>query len=336
MKLSEFSKVAIPKIETEMKAILHTAKQKGNDSLYQMLAYHLGWSGENISSHTQGKRIRPLLLLLTTGAAGGNWEEAIAGAATVELIHNFSLIHDDIEDNSEERRGRKTLWVIHSLPLALNAGDALFSLAFMGLSRLATFHNAETALQAFTKSAETCLTLTKGQHLDISFETSRTVTIDQYLEMIAGKTAALLSLSAELGAVLAHTNPENQENYRAAGENLGLAFQVIDDILGIWGNPEKTGKSAASDLLSRKKSLPILYGLGQKGQFSEMWEAPITPANVSRLAEQLKSEGAYDYAKEKAQLYTQSAVTAIQNANPSGIYAEAFTELTNMLIQRDF
>lgn len=336
MKLSDFSNLAIPKIEAEMKDILLFANQNGDSSLHEMLAYHLGWSGNGQYSQSQGKRIRPLLLLLTAGAANGNWEHALPAAATIELIHNFSLIHDDIEDNSTERRGRKTLWVRHSLPLALNAGDALFSLAFMGLSRLPQFHPTETAFQAVSLTASTCLALTQGQHLDISFEESAQVDIDQYLQMITGKTAALLALSAELGALLASASPQTQKDYKLTGLNLGLAFQVVDDILGIWGDPQKTGKSAASDLLSRKKSLPILFGLQQQGEFNKMWQEKITHANVAQLADQLKSEGAYDYAKEKAETYTRSALNAIQRANPSGIYAEAFTELMNLLIQRDY
>lgn len=336
MKLSEFSKLAIPQIEAEMKDILSSAKQGEDSSLHDMLTYHLGWSGNNLTSQSQGKRIRPLLLLLTTGAAGGKWEHALAGAATVELIHNFSLIHDDIEDNSAERRGRKTLWVRDSLPLALNAGDALFSLSFMGLSRLGSHHNTDISFQAFTKTAETCLKLTQGQHMDMSFEFADHVTVEQYLEMISGKTAALLSLSAELGALLACKSPDTQKSYKRVGEDLGFAFQVVDDILGIWGNPDKTGKSVASDLLSRKKSLPILFGLNQGGLFSEMWEEEISPANVANLAEQLKLEGGYDYAKDRAHEYTQSALESIHNANPSGVFAEAFTDLTNLLIKRDF
>ncbi|MEJ2759882.1 MAG: polyprenyl synthetase family protein, partial [Anaerolineales bacterium] len=190
MKLSEFSKIAIPKIEAEMKVILLSAKQNQDSSLYEMLTYHLGWSGEGVTSISQGKRIRPLLLLLTNAVSGGDWEKSLPAAATIELIHNFSLIHDDIEDASQERRGRKTLWVRHSVPLALNAGDALFSISFMGLTRLGEFHSSKTTLDAISLTATTCLKLTKGQHLDISFENSTHVTVDRYIEMISGKTAA--------------------------------------------------------------------------------------------------------------------------------------------------
>jgi len=336
MRLSEFSNTAIPKIEAEMKDILLSAKQVHDTSLYDMLTYHLGWSGEAVSRQSQGKRIRPLFLLLTTGAAGGDWETSVSAAATIELIHNFSLIHDDIEDNSEERRGRKTLWVRDSMPLALNAGDALFSISFLGLARLEKFHPNQTIVTAYSLIAETCLTLTQGQHMDISFENADNVTVDQYLEMISGKTGALLAASTELGAILAGVNPKVRQHYKSAGLNLGLAFQVVDDILGIWGDPQKTGKSASSDLLSRKKSLPILFGLSRSGKFSELWDQEITPSNVHILAGQLKIEGAYDYAKTIARQYTQTALDAIENANPGGIYAEAFDELVRSLTQRDY
>lgn len=336
MRLSVFSNSAIPKIEQAMKAVLHLAKQEKDDSLYQMLSYHLGWVGENRSSKSKGKRIRPILVLLSNAAAGGEWEKAVPAAATIELIHNFSLIHDDIEDNSEERRGRETLWVTHNVPLALNAGDALFSISFIAITRLEKNYPAEICFNAFSLIANTCLALTKGQHLDISFEDSNSVTIDQYLEMVKGKTAALLASSMEVGALLAGSGKEKVQLYHQIGENIGLAFQIYDDILGIWGDSEKTGKSVATDLLNRKKSLPILYGLAQQGNFLDMWKSNYPLDRVSEMAEQLKIEGAYDYAKGRVEDYTNEALKAVQAAKPSGPYAKTFGELIQFLTKRDF
>ena len=336
MQLSEFSHSAIPKIEEEMKAILLEAKQNQDTSLYQMLTYHLGWSGKNRSLKSQGKRIRPLLVLLSHAAVGGIWEKAVPAASTIELIHNFSLIHDDIEDKSQERRGRKTLWAIHGIPLALNAGDALFSLSFLAITRLATNFSMNLCFQAYALISNVCLALTKGQHLDISFENFDKVGVEHYIEMIRGKTAALLATSMELGALLSGVDKEKQALYQQIGENIGLAFQVYDDILGIWGDAKKTGKSAVTDLLSRKKTLPILFGLDQEGLFMEMWHSDFPAERVSEMANQLNLEGAYDYAQGEAKRYTQAALSAVEKANPSGPYADTFNELIESLTMREF
>jgi geranylgeranyl diphosphate synthase type I len=323
-------------IEEEMKSILLKAKLNHDNSLYHMLTYHLGWSGENRSSISQGKRIRPLLVLLSNAAVEGYWENVVPAAASIELIHNFSLIHDDIEDKSLERRGRKTLWAIHGIPLAINAGDALFSLSFIAITRLLNDYPADLCLKAFSLISNACLALTMGQHLDISFENSDKVSVENYIEMIRGKTAALLATSMELGALLSGINKEKQALYHQTGENIGLAFQVYDDILGIWGNVKKTGKSAATDILNRKKSLPILFGIAQEGLFMEMWHSDFPVERVAEMANQLKVEGAYDYAKTEAERYTQAALSAVEKANPSGPYADTFNQLIEFLTMREF
>ena len=334
MRFNEFSEMVLPKIQDQMEVVISLAKQNNNDSLHQMLSYHLGWTNSKKGKPAQGKRIRPLILLLSTETSGGNWQNAVAAAAAVELIHNFSLIHDDIEDESEYRRGRQTLWKIHGLPIAINAGDALYSLSFICLGELIKRNSFETSFQAFNLLSEACLAITKGQHLDISFETVNNITVSEYMEMIEGKTASLLAMSAKLGALIAGADSTSQNLYYDIGKNLGLAFQVYDDILGIWGKPEITGKSTATDLITRKKSLPILYGLSNNHIFREMWASDISADNISLLADQLREEGAYDYSQGKAEEFTTAAIEAFDSANPSGQAVEAFQELINSLTQR--
>jgi geranylgeranyl diphosphate synthase type I len=333
MKFSEFSAMVLPKIEQQMKSIISLSRQNQDDTLFNMLCYHLGWEE---TKRYQGKRIRPLFLLLTTETAGGSWENAVAAAASVELIHNFSLIHDDIEDKSHYRRGRQTLWITNNLPLALNAGDAMFALSFISLGKLSKSNSRKISLKAFHLLSRACLLLTKGQHLDISFEALDRISVYQYLEMIEGKTAALLAISSKIGAMIADADPRTQELYYDLGKNIGLAFQINDDILGIWGNPEKTGKSAATDLLTRKKTLPILFGLSQNGIFKEMWESEMAPEKISILADQLRREGAYEFAINKAEEFTKMAVNALDNSNPTGPAVEALEELIQALTTRKY
>src|SRR5688572_9098001 len=188
---------------------------------YQMLAYHLGW----VDGAGAGKRIRPLLCLLACSAAGGDWQQALPVAAAVELIHNFSLIHDDIQDNSELRRGRRTVWVKWGQAQAINAGDAMFTLAHLAPHRLTALGVAPAvALAALAELDYTCLALTQGQYLDMSFEQRATVTVAEYLTMIEKKTAALIAVAAYLGAAVAGAPPERLEHFRDYGWNLGVAF----------------------------------------------------------------------------------------------------------------
>jgi geranylgeranyl diphosphate synthase type I len=335
MTLLEYSHFLLPAVEEEIKAVVSDANIEQDASLHTMLTYHMGWSGPGSGKKAQGKRIRPLLLLLTTIANGGEWQLALPAAAAIELIHNFSLIHDDIEDNSEYRRGRETLWKIHQVPLALNAGDAMFSLSFLALDRLSRDLDPGIIQKTHTLLAQTCLALTKGQHLDISFESDDLVTVERYLQMIQGKTAALLACTTQLGALIAGADNEAIELYRQLGFNLGIAFQIQDDYLGIWGDQALTGKSVASDLVARKKSFPILYGLQQQGEFARAWlQQEITESNAPELAKMLENEGAHDYTKEQAEHYTHLALQDFQQMRNEISATTALEELFLKLLKR--
>jgi len=263
MTLQHYIDEFLPAIETELQQIIGTTKEEHYHGLHEMLAYAIGWKGEGAGPKARGKRVRPLLVLLATASAGGNWEKALPAAAAVELVHNFSLIHDDIEDHSPLRRGRPTVWKLWGIAQAINTGDTMFTLAQQAVTRL-----IETATPAITLDAtqliqQTCLHLTQGQFLDISYEDRADLVIEDYWPMVGGKTAALLAASTELGALVADVDAETRNAYSNFGRNLGLAFQALDDYLGIWGDAEVTGKSVASDLIECKKSLPVLFGLGK-------------------------------------------------------------------------
>ncbi|MEN8240462.1 MAG: polyprenyl synthetase family protein [Chloroflexota bacterium] len=335
MLLSEYTKLLLPAIEEELKIAVEQAGILEDETLKEMLKYHMGWTGAGSGPQAQGKRIRPLLLLLTTIANQGEWQTALPAAAAVELIHNFSLIHDDIEDKSVLRRGRKTLWTLHQIPLALNAGDSMFSLAFAALGRSSSQLDPQVISQVYHQLSQTCLKLTQGQHLDLSFETQDKITTERYFQMIQGKTAAMLAAATQIGAIIAGKNQAEVEKYRNFGFNLGISFQIQDDILGIWGDEAITGKSAASDLIARKKSLPILYGLGKNGEFSRAWNTEdINPKNAPLLAEILQTEGAYDYAQGQVEHYTRLSLSLFDHERPENSGFTALKALALKLLSR--
>jgi geranylgeranyl diphosphate synthase type I len=306
---------------------------------YAMLEYHLGWTG---GSAATGKRLRPLLCLLCASAAGGDWRQALPAAAAIELIHNFSLIHDDIQDNSPLRRGRPTVWQKWGQAQAINAGDAMFTLAHLAPQRLLELGVApEAALHTLAELNYTCVELTQGQYLDMSFERRQVVTVPEYLAMIEKKTAVLIAASTFLGARLAAAGTggaatERLDHFYAFGWNLGLAFQLQDDALGIWGDPNVTGKSAASDLEQRKKSLPVVYGLEHSASFASRYAAPRQPGEqVGELASELERLGAREYVQARVQETTACAEQELERCQPAGPAAAALRELTQRLLQRE-
>jgi len=295
----------------------------------------MGWEGDGAGPEARGKRIRPLLVLLVASATGGKWRNALPAATAVELLHNFSLIHDDIEDNSPVRRGRPTVWKLWGVPQAVNAGDAMFTLAHMALGEMTVEIDLEIYLRAAKLFQETCLALTQGQYLDLAYEARGDLTLDAYWSMVRGKTAALLSACAHLGALSAGADAGKSEIYGRFGLELGMAFQAQDDLLGIWGDVEKTGKSAEIDLLAGKKTLPVLFGLSQDGAFKERWgQGAITVGEVPDLVDQLETLGARRYTQALAEETTARALQALEEAGPQGEAGEALFELTYYLIKR--
>ncbi len=243
----------LPLIEAEMQRVIGRA-EGAYAGHYGMLRYHMGWVDPQMQPAVvnSGKRIRPVACLLACEAVGGAVEDALPLAAAVELLHNFSLIHDDVEDDSPTRRHRPTVWALWGVPQAINAGDAMFTLARLALHGLGSRPIPPAmAMDACMIFDQACLRLTEGQYLDMSFEGRLDVSVDEYLAMIEGKTAALLSASLELGALVGGADQATRGHLAHFGRSLGLAFQMEDDILGIWGDEAVTGKSAASDILAR-------------------------------------------------------------------------------------
>jgi geranylgeranyl diphosphate synthase, type I len=337
--LKTLSQEMLPALNQEMQNVFQV--NSATPSLfYGMMHYHMGWVDADMQPITiyAGKQIRPLLCLLACAAAGGDWRQAVPAAAAIEIIHNFSLVHDDIEDASPTRRGRDTMWQIWGIAQAINTGDAMFALAHLALNRLIDRGApADVVVQALRRFDETCVRLTQGQHADMAFETRDAVSVAEYIEMITGKTAVLISLSTELGALIAGADSATIHHYSQFGLDLGLAFQVIDDILGIWGDEAKIGKSASTDILTKKKTLPVLYGLEQSQDLQHLYaRAHADEAFITQVVQLLGENQADTYAKEKASAYSHSALTHIQAANPQGQAGQALYQLADMLLKRDF
>jgi len=320
-------------VEGELKETIDLIYEDQYADLRSMLAYHLGWEGEGSGVEAQGKRIRPLLTLLSASALGADWKRALPAAAGAELLHNFSLIHDDIQDQSTARRGRPTVWVKWGVPQAINAGDLMFTLAYQALLKL---QPDKVALQATQILSQICVCLTEGQYLDLAYEARNDLPLESYWLMIAGKTAALLSACCELGALAAGVDLHQRQTMRDFGFTLGMAFQVQDDWLGIWGDAALTGKSVESDLSSGKKTLPVVYALGLNGAFASRWHSgPKTPQEVSGLVALLEEEGAGEYTQMKADQLTEEALRALADAGCSKEGEKNLKDLTGTLLRRN-
>jgi geranylgeranyl diphosphate synthase type I len=326
-------------IETEMR---NSVTPSGNAlaPFYGMISYHLGWVDESFSIGTQqsGKRLRSLLSLLSCEACGGDWHQALPAAASIELIHNFSLIHDDIEDNSPQRRHRPTLWSLWGEAQAINVGDGLFAVSRLALQRLSERGiSPAKVLRAFRIVDQTCLDLTEGQYLDLAFEEEECVTVEMYVEMIGKKTGALMGCATQLGALLGTDDEHAIENYRSFGDQLGLLFQIVDDILGIWGAGEATGKGVGEDIVSRKKSLPVVYALQQSDELAEIYrQEQMGVAEQGEVMGMLDRLSARDYAQSMASRHLRLALDALAATQMQSQAQDSLRKIAHFLLDRQY
>ena len=339
VELSSFLGRWLPRVEDEMKNVIAQYEATAATH-YGMMRYHMGWANEALQPqlYPSGKRIRPMLCLLACAEVGGDPVQALPAAAAIELLHNFSLIHDDIEDGDEVRRHRPTVWKVWGVPLAINAGDGLFTLSFAAIQRLRDYGVASrTTLEALGIFTQTCLTLTEGQYLDMSFEKRETVTVNEYLQMIQGKTAALIGASTAIGALLGGAAPEEVRQLQAFGQASGLAFQIQDDILGIWGDPAVTGKAAGNDLLRRKKSLPILYTLNHDHvgeQFETLLDDPFDAEQLPQAMRLLDQACTRSFAEAAMQAEHDRSIAALRNALGDRAEGSTLHALAESLLNR--
>jgi geranylgeranyl diphosphate synthase type I len=308
---------------------------------YAMQEYQLGWRDEQLgpADVDPGKLLRPWLTLLACRAAGGDPRQALPLAAGIQLIHDFSLIHDDIEDNSDTRRGRPTVWRLWGLAQGINAGDGMFVVAHLALHKLsAAGIRPEVALEVLRRFDETILTICEGQFLDLSFEGNLEISEADYLAMISRKTAALAAAAAGLGAIVGGAEAPTAQALFDFGQNLGLAFQIQDDVLGIWGDPAVTGKPAAADLYRRKLSLPVIHTLRnaeQRGTLAQLYSQPdISDRDAGRILEILAQAGARGYTEGVAAVYHQQALAALAAAHGDTAALAELRTLAERLVGR--
>ena len=295
---------------------------------YNAIQYPVGLVDEQMvpGDSQSGKMLRPRLCILSCMAAGGEVRKAIPAAAAIEILHNFTLVHDDIEDHSPSRRHRPSLWNLIGVPLALNAGDGMFVISHMVLqSMLELGVPAQTVLAAIDKFDQAALSVCEGQHMDLMFEAREEVSLQEYLAMISRKTGALMGLSCYLGALVAGKDECVLEQYRHFGENLGLAYQIRDDIAGIWESSESTGKRELEDIFRKKKSYPIVKAMevlegNEAERLRQIYKnESITDEEALWVKETLKNRGIMQEGIEKVHEYLSRAVAALQQAGASGV-----------------
>ena len=327
-------------IQAAMRAAFPDAEARV-ERFYAMQQYQLGWRDEQLgpADVDPGKLLRPQLTLLACRAAGGDPRQALPLAAGIQLIHDFSLIHDDIEDNSDMRRGRPTVWRQWGLAQGINAGDGMFVIAHLALHRLsAAGVPAEVVLEVLQRFDQTILTICEGQFLDLSFEGDLLISEADYLTMISRKTAALAAAAAGLGAIVGGADAAMAQALFDFGQNLGIAFQIQDDVLGIWGDPAVTGKPAAADLYRRKLSLPVIHALrtaAQSDTLARLYsQAEISDNDAAQLLEILAEAGARGYTEGVAAFYHQQALAALDAAHGDTAALAALRALAEQLVGR--
>jgi len=274
MLLLEYSNLFLPAVEQHLHSTLDDSLKPVFSELREAIFYHFGLLNAD-SGKMKGKRIRPLLVLLTADLLSLDWKKVLPAASAIEMLHNFSLIHDDIEDHSPLRRGKETIWKKWGTEKAVNIGDMLFILAVQTMQTSTSNFGLKESLEGSQLFLQAASSIMQGQQMDMAFEGNAEVRIDDYLSMISEKTAALLAHSCEISAVLAGSDLKMRQYLRTFGLNLGMAFQIYDDWLGVWGKERQTGKTEYSDLIEKKISYPVMLGLQQSTAFYDIWHATL-------------------------------------------------------------
>ncbi|MFH1821474.1 MAG: polyprenyl synthetase family protein [Methanobacteriota archaeon] len=290
-----------------------------------------------------GKRLRPCLALTACEAVGGKRDDAIETAAALELFHNFTLIHDDIMDHDDFRRNVKTVHVLWGDPIAIIAGDALFAKVFEAAAANANRlkMSGERTVELFNILSRASFELCQGQVLDMIFENRDEVTEEDYMHMISGKTGALTEAATKVGALLGNANQKQFEALASYGRLIGVAFQIQDDVLGVWGKQEKFGKPIGSDIREGKRTLILVRALAtapegaKKTLLQAFGKSKATDAEIKKAIEALKSVGAIDYVAERAHKLVADAKLKLE-VLPDSDAKEALLGLADFVVEREF
>lgn len=302
--------------------------------------YHRGWweADGSLRGDGSGKALRPALAILSAEAAGGPVEPALPAAVAVELVHDFSLLHDDVMDDDAERRHRPTAWAVFGVPLAILAGDALVTLAVQVIEESGA-PGREDAQAALLDAVQE---LIRGQVEDIDLEGRLDASVEEVLRMEAGKTSALLACSASIGARALAAPPALVDGLHRFGFELGLAFQLVDDVLGIWGEPAVTGKPVLADVRAGKRSAPVVAALrsgtpaGDELASLLVGGAPAGEDDVVRAARLIERAGAREWTTAAADGHLAAALRALDEA--PGLAPQAHRDLVDLaryVLERD-
>lgn len=317
------------------------ALPRGNDALSEMQRYAMGWSEGGVLA--LGKCLRPSLCLLACESLGGDLEQALPVAVALEMVHNFSLVHDDIEDGDELRHHRPTLWKRYGRDEAIAAGLALWTNAYATLdTAVERGLPAGRALAARRVLNDACQRMIEGQHLDISFEHRTDVSLDEYIHMIDCKTGALLGASLQMGAIVAGADELESTRFGRFGQQLGLSFQIRDDVLGIWGEGAATGKPVGADITRKKKTLPVLHAFQEvngpdRDLLRHVYAEPAIEAEdleaVLGLLQRWDSRG---FAQRLAEDYRAQAVETLSATRITPDSRERLNELMAFVLEREY
>ena len=335
----------LAKYQAPLQAALRASLTSSAPPLGTMLRYHMGWETPAgvPAQASSGKGLRPALCLFTCEAVGGSPDEAMTAAVALELIHNFSLIHDDIQDLGLERHGRQTVWAVWGKPKALVAGNAMRTYADATLYQLQTSGTTpKNILQVLRVLTECCLELIEGQYMDLNFEARLDVTPEEYLDMVSRKTGALIEAAMHLGAILGGAESSQVDALARCGRLLGLAFQARDDVLGIWGDAELLGKATGADIRRKKKSLPVVYALtnakkAQRKRLESLYSAPeeLGDDAVTEVMGILDVLDAHGYAQSIAEDMEAKATATAKEAELGPGASASLKELANFMVRRD-
>jgi geranylgeranyl diphosphate synthase, type I len=328
---------------------LHRAVASLSEGVRPVAEYHFGWrdANGNLAEHNGGKGIRPALAVLSAEAVGAPSEFGLPGAVSVELVHNFSLIHDDVVDHDTERRHRPSVWALFGIGKAVIVGDALLALADQCLLEaervlgVAAVAEQSAVAASARRIADATSKMIAGQALDMAFEHTDAVSLQACLEMEAGKTGALLSCASAIGAEFAGAAPALVSALATFGLELGLAFQAIDDVLGIWGDPAVTGKPAGSDLRAGKMSLPIVAALERGGPEADelaglLQRDDLDDEATNRAALLVEKSGGRQLALDDAAQRLESALAAIALDGIDATARDELSELARFVVEREF
>lgn len=323
---------------------LRSAVPEGAAPLYRAMRYHMGWAdaaGAPIPG-ARGKRLRPILCLMACEAAGGSAKAAISAAVALELVHNFSLVHDDVQDQDRERHQRPTIWALWGEPQALIVGNAFYALACGKVLEMALLQvTPDLALRAAERLVQSSLEMLQGQYLDLEFERRIEVTPQEYLGMIALKTGALMACAMELGAMLGSGSDGLVSIFVQAGRNIGQLFQLRDDVLGIWGDSAVTGKAVYTDIWRKKKTFPVVHALqnSSKAAAKELREIygkeSLSEDDVRRALEVLEATRARQEAATLAGKLAEQALAVLRAAELSPRCSREMEALVSFLLSRD-